>query len=388
MLFKNIYKNKKVFVTGHTGFKGTWLCEWLLKLNANVTGFSLEPPTKPSHFKTIELHNRIDQDIRGDIRDFHHIRDEMLKAQPDFIFHLAAQPIVRHSFKDPIETITTNVAGTANILESIRLLQKNCVAIMVTTDKVYENREWAQSYRECDKLGGVDPYSASKTCAEMLISSYFRSFFKKDLLLYNGYLKAVTSVRAGNVIGGGDWSADRIVPDCIRSLVKGYKVPIRNKISTRPWQHVLEPLSGYLLLASKLFSLLESRSDSERDLLMDICTPFNFGPNLSSNKSVLELVMEIFKHWPGDWEDQSDPDAPHEAGKLNLTIDRAFHMLNWQPKWDFERTVCETISWYWNAIENKNRPDAVRAFTLKQIDDYSAHLAHTGLPDKSKLPVI
>lgn len=373
MLFENIYSDKKVFVTGHTGFKGSWLCEWLLKLNSCVTGFSLvEPPSSPSLFDMLGLSNRIDKDIRGDIIDFNLIKNEILQAQPDFIFHLAAQPIVRKAFENPLYTIETNALGTANVLESIRFLQKNCVAIMITTDKVYENREWCQSYREPDELGGIDPYSSSKACAELLISSYFRSFFKPDLLSGKGNLKALTSVRAGNVIGGGDWAEDRIVPDSMRSLEKGHKIPIRNKVSTRPWQHVLEPLSGYLLLASKLFGLLESKNASEREFLIDICTPFNFGPTLTSNKSVLDLVSEILKHWPGDWQDMSEPNAPHEAGKLNLTVDKAFHKLRWQPNWNFERTVFETVCWYKNAFKNKEEPDTIRTFTQKQIDDYSS----------------
>jgi CDP-glucose 4,6-dehydratase len=378
MQFKNVYANKKVFVTGHTGFKGSWLCEWLLKLNAKITGFSLEPHTKPSHFELTELSARISKDIRGDVRDLNKVKEAITDCNPDFIFHLAAQPIVRMAFKEPYDTVLTNFVGTLNILEAIRDLKKECIVIMITTDKVYENKELCHSYREPDELGGIDPYSASKSCAETIISSYFRSFFKKDLLSGQKPCKAITSVRAGNVIGGGDWALDRIVPDCIRSLEKGEDIPVRNKTSTRPWQHVLEPLSGYLLLGSQLYSIMNTYSNN-KDLhnnLLNICSPFNFGPSLSSNRTVLELIKEMFKYWPGNWIDKSDLNAPHEAGKLNLTVDKAFHFLGWQPNWQFDRTIKETVDWYHNAVNNKYNSKFVRDFTIKQIDDYSSTILY------------
>lgn len=379
MNFDGIYENKKVLVTGHTGFKGSWLCEWLLKLGARITGLSLDPPTKPSHFEITKLGERIENDIRCDVRDFEKVKKSIVHCRPDFIFHLAAQPIVRLAFKEPLETVMTNFTGTLNILEAIRTLDNDCVAIMITTDKVYENKEWYNAYREPDELGGIDPYSASKACAETMISSYFRSFFKNDLIQGIKPRKAVTSVRAGNVIGGGDWALDRIVPDCVRSLENGMVIPVRNKMSTRPWQHVLEPLSGYLLLGSKLYSMIHSngRLGYKTDIT-SICTPFNFGPTLSSNRTVLELVRELMKHWPGNWEDKSDPNAPHEAGKLNLTIDKAFHLLGWQPNWDFELTIRETVAWYRNAVDSHYDSTAVLEYTQNQIDFYSSTLKYQG----------
>ena len=377
MNFQNIYENKRVFVTGHTGFKGSWLCEWLLKLGARVTGFSLEPPTKPSHFDLIKLGKRIEKDVRADVRNLKEVTKSIADCKPDFIFHLAAQPIVRLSFNAPLDTVMTNFVGTLNILEAIRLLESECIAILITTDKVYENREWHHSYREPDELGGIDPYSASKACAEIIISSYFRSFFKSDLLKSLRPRKAVTSVRAGNVIGGGDWATDRIVPDCIRSLEKGEAIPVRNKTSTRSWQHVLEPLSGYLLLGARLSSIMQSTNSHDyEESLKTICSPFNFGPSLSSNRSVLELVNEMTKYWPGKWEDKSDPHAPHEAGKLNLSADKAFHLLGWKPNWDFEQTIKETVSWYQNAVKTNYDGDAVRGHTQRQIDTYSSTITY------------
>ncbi|MFH0774959.1 MAG: CDP-glucose 4,6-dehydratase [bacterium] len=376
MQFNNVYENKSVFITGHTGFKGSWIAEWLLKLKAKITGFSLDPPTKPSHFALTELSERIANDIRGDIRDYDSVRRAIFDCKPDFIFHLAAQPIVRKAFKEPLDTVLTNFVGTLNILESIRELQKDCVAIMITTDKVYENREWYHSYREPDELGGIDPYSASKACAETIILSYFRSFFRSNLLNNRHPRKAVTSVRAGNVIGGGDWGLDRIVPDCIRNLEKGEKIPVRNRTSTRPWQHVLEPLSGYLLLGSRLYSEMNSSEMNSIECLKLICSPFNFGPSLASNRTVLEIVQEALKHWPGNWEDRIEANAPHEAGKLNLTVDKAFHLLGWQPNWDFNRTVKETISWYRNAFESKYDKALIREYTQNQIDFYSSTILY------------
>lgn len=355
-------------MTGHTGFKGAWLSEWLLLLGAKVYGYSLEPPTEPSLFSLSGLSDRIAKDIRNDIRDYDSLKTAIEETAPDFIFHLAAQPIVRRSFAHPRETFETNAVGTFNVLEAVREMNRNCIAILITTDKVYENREWVYSYRENDALGGYDPYSASKACAEIVISSYFRSFFKANLLSDRQPAVAVASARAGNVIGGGDWAEDRIVPDCIRSLSKNETVPVRNKVSTRPWQHVLEPLSGYLLLASRIH---EAMNDKPR--LDILCSSFNFGPDADSNRTVLELVNEIFRHRPGTCEDKSDPDASHEAGKLNLACDKAFHLLNWKPRWSFERTVKETVDWYVKALDNGGDRNFIRELTVKQIKEYSTY---------------
>lgn len=376
MLFNGVFKGKSVLVTGHTGFKGSWLCEWLLQLGSKVIGYSLEPPSSPSHFALTNLSNRLFKDIRGDIRDYSAFQSTIDEIKPDFIFHLAAQPIVRLAFKEPRVTVETNVMGTFNALEAIREMKRDCIAILITTDKVYENKEWCHSYRETDALGGYDPYSAGKACAEHLISSYFRSFFKLNLQEKKSPAIAIASVRAGNVIGGGDWAQDRIVPDCIRSLTKKEPVPIRNKTATRPWQHVLEPLSGYLRLGSEIYQALYAEGERDLERLEALCGPFNFGPNLASNKTVLELVTEILKYWPGEWQDLSDPDAPHEAGKLNLTIDKAFHLLNWEPQWEFGRTVKETIEWYSSAMGAKADPEFIQKLTQNQIDIYSKNLSY------------
>ncbi len=335
------FAGKKVWVSGHTGFKGAWLCEWLLSLGAEVHGFSLpEPVSEPSLFAQLDLSNRI-QDGRGDIRDAAVLTESIRQADPDFVFHMAAQPLVRLSYKQPMETWQTNVMGTIQVLEALRKIQEDSdvalispmVAVFITTDKVYENREWLHGYREEDPLGGYDPYSSSKGAAEIAIASWRRSFF------HAGPIR-IASARAGNVIGGGDWAADRIMPDAIRALAAGTPIPVRNQTSTRPWQHVLEPLSGYLLLAAKLASTLDPRVPT------DLCSSFNFGPQLESNRTVRELVEESLKHWPGEWKDLSDPLAPHEAGKLNLATDKAFHMLGWSPRWDFATTIAKTVEWY------------------------------------------
>lgn len=341
-LFDDRYRNKTVLVTGHTGFKGSWLAEWLYLLGARVAGYSLEPPTTPSHFAEIGLGQRMAVDFRGDVRSLADLTAAVIDLAPDFLFHLAAQPLVRLGYESPYETFETNFLGTLNVLEAVRANRKPCVVVLITTDKVYENREWLHAYRENDPLGGHDPYSASKASAEIMIASYNRSFFRaqrgaaaQDIV--------VASARAGNVIGGGDWAIDRIVPDCMRSLANGQKILVRNKHATRPWQHVLEPLAGYLRLGAELAKARENRNEKR---LNDLCSAFNFGPFAYSNRSVEALVEEVLKHWPGRWQDHSQPHAPHEAGKLNLAIDRAFHLLGWQPRWSFEETIERTVRWY------------------------------------------
>jgi CDP-glucose 4,6-dehydratase len=376
MTLRETFQGKTVFITGHTGFKGSWLAEWLVTLGAKVVGYSLEPPTQPSHFELIGLSQRLARDVRGDVRDYAQLASAIGEADPDFVFHLAAQPIVRQSYEEPRETFDTNVMGSVNVLEALRKSKHHAVAIMITTDKVYENREWIHAYREADPLGGYDPYSASKGAAELAISAYQRSFFSQYGRPSRDAVTAVASVRAGNVIGGGDWAADRILPDCIRCLESQQKVPVRNKTSTRPWQHVLEPLGGYLILAAEIHDALYRGRQRDTTRLAELCGSFNFGPALSSNRSVLELVHEVMKHWNGAWEDRSDPQAPHEAGRLNLTIDKAFHLLRWQPQWDFERTVRETVSWYQDALAQRTNPAAVAALTVRQITTYEQGLAY------------
>jgi CDP-glucose 4,6-dehydratase len=336
MAFGNIYKGKRVLLTGHTGFKGAWLAEWLLQLGAEVTGYSLPSPTTPALFEQLGHAARLDHVI-GDVRDLVTLRGVVDHVKPEFVFHLAAQPLVRLSYLQPVETYSTNVMGTVNVLEAVRLAGQRCAVVVVTTDKCYENREWVHSYREEDPMGGYDPYSSSKGAAELVVSAYRRSYFSDP-----DSLVRLASARAGNVIGGGDWALDRIVPDCIRSLVAGSTIPVRNKIATRPWQHVLEPLGGYLWLAALLAnpSLLPKRTPAI------FSGAYNFGPPSDSNRTVADLVLEILKHWPGAWNDQSDPKAVHEATLLNLSTDKAFHYLEWKPVWSFSETIAQTVSWY------------------------------------------
>jgi len=349
--FYDLYSGKRVWLTGATGFKGSWLTEWLQILGARVQIFSLPPPTNPSLFCQLDLASRVDWQ-EGDIRDANAVHTSLLAYEPDFVFHLAAQPLVRLSYSEPLETYQTNLNGTLHVLEALRKLEKPCTAVMVTSDKCYENREWLHGYREEDSLGGHDPYSSSKAASEIAISSWRRSFFQNHPV-------KIASARAGNVIGGGDWAKDRIVPDCIRHLKNSTAIPVRNKTATRPWQHVLEPLSGYLLLAAKLYS------DKCPSGLLD--SAFNFGSHLNANRTVADVVSEALKHWPGEWTDQSDPNAPHEAGKLNLTTDKAFHMLGWHPRWNFETAIQKTVEWYRATHEGS---DAVE-LTQQQITEYS-----------------
>lgn len=357
MAFADVYRGKRVLITGHTGFKGCWLSEWLLGLGADVTGYALHQPSEQVLFQQLGLVTRL-RHIEGDVRDLPALRKAIHTARPDFIFHLAAQPLVRLSYSEPVETYATNVMGTVNVLEAVRFMGSPCTVVAITTDKCYENKEWVHSYREEDPMGGYDPYSSSKGAAELVIASYRRSFFSAP---FTGIRLA--SARAGNVIGGGDWALDRIVPDCVRSLCKGEAIPVRNKVATRPWQHVLEPLSGYLWLGA---CLANSRLSPFNDRL---ASGFNFGPMLSSNRTVADLVQEILKHWPGSWDDRSDPSAVHEAKLLNLSTDKAFHFLRWKPVWSFEQTVEQTTHWYRQvAVDSGQAP----TLTARQISSYSA----------------
>lgn len=364
------FHGRKVCVTGHTGFKGAWLCEWLLSLGAEVAGFSLpDAPSQPSLFEQLKLADRL-RDTRGDVRDRLCVHRWLHQECPDYVFHLAAQPLVRLSYQEPVITWETNVTGTIHVMEGLRQLaeQKSpgapTIAILITTDKVYENREWLHGYRECDSLGGYDPYSSSKAAAEIAIDSWRKSFFPTAGKNNPTYL---ASARAGNVIGGGDWAQDRIVPDIVRALQSGQPIPVRNKNSTRPWQHVLEPLSGYLLLAARIAACHASPSPKSDAAIASLCSAFNFGPALESNKTVQDLVKEALKHWPGVWQDRSDPHAPHEAGKLNLVWDKAYHLLGWHPRWDFSTTVQKTVEWYRNHSAGSNPLDLTR----RQIIEYS-----------------
>lgn len=360
MDFKHTFKGRRVLVTGSTGFKGSWLCEWLLAEGADVYGFGLEPYTTPALFDQLNLADRIHNTIL-DIRDAQTVHEYVHALQPEIVLHLAAQPLVRLSYDIPIQTYETNFMGTVNLLEAIRTMPAKslsdeaavCSVVCITTDKCYENKEWLHSYREEDAMGGHDPYSSSKGAAELAIQSYRDSYFQPSLTgrsINSGPSRpkvALASARAGNVIGGGDWSMDRIIPDCARSLRAGRAIPVRNKIATRPWQHVLEPLSGYMLLAAELYRGLKGLDPIQAKFdYRKLCGGFNFGPSLKSNRPVGELVQEVLKHWPGEWLDQADPKAPHEAELLNLAIDKAQHMLGWKPRWEFEQTIEETMNWY------------------------------------------
>ena len=360
------FQGKTVLVTGHTGFKGAWLCEWLLMKGADVIGYSLEAPSQPALCDLLNLSERMTASYHKDIRDLDELITVIKKHQPDYIFHMAAQTLVSEGYRDPIYNYGSNVMGTVNILEAMRRTELDCICIVVTTDKVYENREWLFSYRENDEFGGFDPYSASKGCAEIVSSSYVRSYF---LNKFDGTGPIAATVRAGNVIGGGDWALNRIVPDCIKGLREGRAIPIRNRTSTRPWQHVLEPLSAYMMLALLLADLKVEKASQ----LADYCSGFNFGPNISSNKTVEDLVLEILKHWPGEWLDKSDPNAIHEAGKLNLASDKAFHLLNWRPRWNFETTVKHTVEWYKACDTDVNLADLQSAAITNTQRDISAY---------------
>lgn len=352
---KKVFNNKKVIVTGHTGFKGSWLVAWLNQMGASVTGIALNPPSKPSHFEVTYLSKEID-DNRIDIRDTNKIKEKFIESEPDFVFHLAAQPIVSTSYDDPIETWNTNVMGTINILEALRQIHHECVAIIITSDKCYDNVEWEWGYRENDSLGGPDPYSASKGAAEIAIRSYIKSYFSKDNKI------SIASARAGNVIGGGDWAADRIIPDCVQSWSNNNEVILRNPHSTRPWQHVLEPLGGYLTLAAALRSNHNLHGEA-----------FNFGPQAQQNHSVLELVMEMSKSWPKvKWKKCTpEPNKFYESGLLKLNCDKALHYLNWHALLNFQETVALTAEWYKAYYDD---PLSIKSITEKQILDYSNKL--------------
>jgi|ERR1035438_6498221 CDP-glucose 4,6-dehydratase len=370
-MFAEAFRNKTVWLSGHTGFKGAWLAQWLLELGANVHGFALEPATEPALFDQLGLAKRLHHQI-ADIRDPAAVRKSIGQVQPDFVFHLAAQPLVRLSYEQPLETYATNVMGTAHVLEALRGLKKPCAAVLVTTDKCYENREWLHGYREDDPLGGHDPYSSSKAAAEIAIAAWRRSFFKNHPV-------KIASARAGNVIGGGDWAKDRIVPDCVRALQKKRLIAVRNPNATRPWQHVLEPLSGYLWLAAFLASDLRplpSAISHQSSVLCPLSSAFNFGPAHEANRTVAELVAEVLKHWPGHWEDQSDPKAVHEANLLQLATDKAHALLGWSPVWPFSTTVERTVAWY---RDTAARPQTANALTTRQIDQYQTDAARASV---------
>jgi CDP-glucose 4,6-dehydratase len=350
----NCFKGKVVLVTGHTGFKGSWLSIWLTHLGAKVIGVSSDIPTNPSNFKVAGIEKIID-DYRIDITNLTAINKLIKQIQPDFVFHLAAQSLVRMSYEKPIETITTNAIGSSIILDSLRVLNKKVIAIMITSDKVYDNVEWVWGYKETDIIGGKDPYSASKGMAELAIRTFVESFFNaSDSNI------SVGIARAGNVIGGGDWAKDRIVPDCMNSWSKNKPVEIRKPDATRPWQHVLEPLSGYLLLARDLFQNGKNHGKA-----------YNFGPSSSQNYSVRQLIDEMSLNWDKvQWNDVSmNNDYLHEAGLLKLNCDKARFELDWEPVLEFSENVKMTVEWYKYYYQNQNL--SMYDFNLSQIKKYT-----------------
>lgn len=356
---KLAFAGKTVLVTGHTGFKGSWLIAWLNRLGARVSGLSIDVPTTPSHFDALGLSARID-DRRIDVRDAGAVAAAFRDVKPDFVFHLAAQPLVRRSYREPLETFQTNALGSAGILEALRLAGRRCIAVMITSDKCYDNVEWTWGYRETDRLGGKDPYSGSKGAAELVIRSYFASYFADD-----GSPVRIGVGRAGNVIGGGDWAEDRIVPDCIRAWADGRNVEIRSPNATRPWQHVLEPLSGYLWLAARL--------SEERKLNGEA---FNFGPTDPENHTVKDVIDALAGSWSGNAKHTvvNPSGGTAEAGLLKLNCDKAFALLGWRPTLDFAETVEMTGAWYdaYYAASGGDR----KLLTLSQIETYE-ELART-----------
>jgi len=348
----SFWANKKVLVTGHTGFKGSWLAIWLNMMGAEVTGYALDPLTENDNFVLSVIGSRIIHHI-GDIRNFETLHKIFEQARPEVVFHLAAQPLVRESYNTPKETYDVNVGGTVNLLECCRLSDSVQVIVNITTDKCYENKEWVWGYRENDRLGGYDPYSSSKACSELVTEAYRKSFFNPEE--FNRHGKSLSSVRAGNVFGGGDWQVDRILPDCVRHLERGEPIVVRNPHAVRPWQHVLEPLSGYLLLAERMFGDPTAFAGA-----------WNFGPEDSSFLNVGSLVDSVVNAWgSGSWQDRSIPGAVHEAHLLKLDITKAKTLLGWSPLWKIDRAVAETVKWY-----REYRNNGVYDLCLRQIDDY------------------
>jgi len=362
-MFNDIYRGKKILITGHTGFKGAWLTTWMLKLGAHVVGVSKDIPTKPSIFEELELAKKI-KDYVIDIRSLESLQKIISEEKPDFVFHLAAQPIVAASYSDPIETIGSNVIGTTNVLESLRISNHKCTAIIITSDKAYDNVEQVWGYKETDQMGGKDIYSGSKGAAELIIKSYFHSFFKNK----NSNV-AIAIGRAGNVIGGGDWAQDRIVADCMRSWSQKKTVEIRSPKATRPWQHVLEPLSGYLNLGQRLFENQKLHGEA-----------FNFGPRAEQNHTVQQLIADLSVYWEfknGETAFVVTDHVPfHEAGLLKLNCDKALAYLQWQATLAYEDTIRFTSEWYRNFYSQKSN---MYEATLTQIKEYE------GLASRGKL---
>lgn len=353
-IFNNFYRGKRILITGHTGFKGSWLSIWLHELGAEVIGIGLDPFTERDNYVLSEIGKKIKADIRTDIRDGQKMKEIFNEYQPEIVFHLAAQPLVRLSYDKPVETYETNVMGTINIMEAIRCTESVKVAVMITTDKCYENKEQIWGYRENEPMGGYDPYSSSKGAAEIAISSWRRSFFNPADYGKKHHV-SIASVRAGNVIGGGDWALDRIIPDCIKALEAGKNIDIRSPKAIRPWQHVLEPLSGYMLLAETMWSEPTK-----------YCEGWNFGPLPESISTVWEVASKVIENYGfGKLNDVSDPNAFHEAKLLMLDISKAKFQLGWEPRMNISQCVKLTVDWY-----KRYRNEDVYEICLQQINKY------------------
>jgi CDP-glucose 4,6-dehydratase len=355
-MFGNFYQGRRVLVTGHSGFKGGWLCLWLKRLGASVCGLGLGPPTDPN-LHDLLVQAAFDEEIKCDIRDRDGVARAIEQTKPELIFHLAACALVRESYETPVETFETNAIGTLNLLESIRQLELPCAVVVVTSDKCYDNRGWRYGYRESDALGGNDVYSASKAAAELVVNAWRKSFFQG-----NPKLGQIASARGGNVIGGGDYARDRIVPDCVRALIGKVPIPVRNPAATRPWQHVLDCLSGYLWLGACL-----GRAEKNSSL----ASAFNFGPGPLADWPVASLVGQILELWPGSWEQVSKQNAPapSEAERLNLAIDKAASILNWSPTWNVQESVEHTVAWYYR--RHVLGKDDMVDFSLDQINQFT-----------------
>jgi len=358
MINRSFWKGRRVFLTGHTGFKGSWLSAWLLELGAQVFGYSLDAPSNPNIFSAAKLCEELES-MHADVRDFEKLQGAINRFKPEIVLHLAAQALVRPSYKDPLETFSTNVMGTAAVLEACRHSKDVRAVVIVTSDKCYDNREWLWGYRENDPMGGHDPYSASKGCAELVRESFMCSYFAPEKISEHG--KAVASARAGNVIGGGDWAEDRLIPDLVRGYVAGSSTVIRNPKASRPWQHVLDPLCGYLMLAERLY-----RADPKA------CGAWNFGPAVQSVASVGTVATKFVKYLgsPAAWHFDSK-NEPHEAFSLKLDCSKAISQLAWQPLWGLDQTLQRTARWYQNYYLDRSA-ESVRAELFKDIRDYSS----------------
>lgn len=355
MIPGQFWANKRVFITGHTGFKGSWLCLWLHKLGAKVAGYALNPPSNPSLYDLCKINELIELERIADIREGGLLKQAMQEFQPEIVIHMAAQPLVRESYKYPVETYSINVMGTVHLFEAVRTCGSVKAVVNVTTDKCYENKEWVWSYRENEPMGGYDPYSNSKACSELVTSSYRDSFFHPEQ--YKSHGVAVASARAGNVIGGGDWASDRLIPDCIRSLIKNEVITIRNPNAIRPWQHVLEPISGYLLLAQKLYEEGPKYVGG-----------WNFGPYENDAKTVEWIVARFCEEWGSAASFQVDEAVhPHEANYLKLDCSKAMMVLGWKPRWTVDSAISNIITW----TSDYTNGNDLRSACFKQIDEYT-----------------